>query len=105
MGVAGAFAKAEEAPAFKFMNDVVLAPCSCRRKSLSGHRRALGVQQAPSRRAQEVRGGVAGARVLGAAWWLIPVPMRPRLASYLHLSPPLPTGAMRRLRSLHKHGS
>jgi hypothetical protein len=32
---------------------------------------------------------------------LIPVPMRPRLASYLHVSPPLLPGAMRRPRSLH----
>ena len=38
-----------------------------------------------------------GGRVLGAAWWLDSSPHAgPRIASYLHVSPPLPTGAMRR---------
>ena len=42
--------------------------------------------------------GVSGARVLGAARWLDSSPHAawPRIASYLHVSPPLPTGAMRR---------
>ena len=84
------------------VHDVVLAPGFWRRKSLNGHRRALFVHQAPSRRSQEVRGGRWHSRARGgmvadssphaASPCLLPACV-PSFAHWCHAQAPVPPQA------------